>query len=250
MISPSSSNKSKEIAPYMCSYCARKFFRIASYKIHENKCKVLYETSKMTLHKPKTSKENTRDSKKITKLENKVDELKLMLKQLISQKERKRINISDYLNETYSKEMSLSLFLEKINIDVSTFETIFLKKNFVDGCIDILNIESTNDSMPIKAYEQKKNVLYIKCDNVWQLMSSEMLSYVVNKLNNKINQAYTCWDNENMNKSDSSDKFLVLSKNIHMGNKTHLEICNKILRKLYQSIKNNIRNYTADEILF
>ena len=42
MISPSSSNKSKEIAPYMCSYCARKFFRIASYKIHENKCKVLY----------------------------------------------------------------------------------------------------------------------------------------------------------------------------------------------------------------
>jgi len=244
---------------YNCKYCNRSYKLKPNYDKHYLFCDTL----------SKTTKENNADyvpslrdmftlilelTAKNSQLEQKVEELSKW-----AESKKKKLNVLDWLNEKYTKNIKYTEWLAGINITRNHLEAVF-KSDMVTGCYEILqNLLSVEDisneqTMPIKAFDQKENILFIyNDDNKWEILSQPMFANLMNILSKKILTEFLKWQTENKSKMRQDEFSYTYARNVQKimgGNLTQEQIHMRVKKELYNYLKMNLRNVVEYEFSF
>ena len=268
---------STSIIPYKCKYCNRVYKLKPNYDKHYLLCDTL---NKSICNKNicKTTKETNanyvpslRDmftlilelTAKNSQLEQKVEELSKW-----AESKKKKLNVIDWLNEKYTKNIKYSEWLTGIKITRNHLETVF-NSDMVTGCYEILqNLLSLDISdehisnehisnehiIPIKAFDQKENILFIYTDdNKWEILSQPMFANLMNILSKNILTEFLKWQSENKSKMKQDDFSYKYARNVQKimgGNLTQEQIHMRVKKELYNYLKMNLRNVVEYEFSF
>ena len=269
---------------YNCKYCNRSYKLKPNYDKHYLFCDTLSKTSisktsisKTSISKTstsinKTTKENNADyvpslrdmftlilelTAKNSQLEQKVEELSKW-----AESKKKKLNVLDWLNEKYTKNIKYTEWLAGINITRNHLEAVF-KSDMVTGCYEILQSLLSNhmtedisneQTMPIKAFDQKENILFIyNEDNKWEILSQPMFANLMNILSKKILTEFLKWQTENKSKMRQDEFSYTYARNVQKimgGNLTQEQIHMRVKKELYNYLKMNLRNVVEYEFSF
>ena len=169
---------------------------------------------------------------------------------------KKSISIIDWLNNNFNnsdnnnnKFLDFNVFINDIckHITDKHLEYIF-KLNYINGIKTILD-EIFNkydfDSIPIKAFDQKYNQLFIYLDNNWCQMLNDNIQMFINIISKKIMSLFIKWQNKNIDRLSDDEFSIEYTKNVQKimsGNLSNCEILYKFKNKLYKYFKVNIKN--------
>ena len=268
---------STSIIPYKCKYCNRAYKLKPNYDKHYLLCDTLNKSISITSIS-KTSTSNTNDyvpnlrdmftlilelTSKNSQLEQKVEELSKW-----AESKKKKLNVIDWLNEKYTKNIKYTEWLAGINITRKHLEAVF-NSDMVNGCYEILqnllslhnnnqNISNQNisneENAPIKAFDQKENILFIyNDDNKWEILSQPMFANLMNILSKSILTEFLNWQTENKSKMKQDDFSYRYARNVQKimgGNLTQEQIHMRVKRELYNYLKMNLRNVVEYEFSF
>ena len=139
----------------------------------------------------------------------------------------------------------------------------------VNGCYEILqnllslhnnnqNISNQNisneENAPIKAFDQKENILFIyNDDNKWEILSQPMFANLMNILSKSILTEFLNWQTENKSKMKQDDFSYRYARNVQKimgGNLTQEQIHMRVKKELYNYLKMNLRNVVEYEFSF
>jgi len=171
------------------------------------------------------------------------------LKNYIQSKQRKFV-ITNWLNKNYMSEDHLptynfNQFISNIIITRQHLENIF-DSTFIDGMGKILEsiISLNNNTLPLKAFDQKNNTVYVFKDN-WGVLSPEDFDKFFSILTKKILAEFKHWQDENEHKLYTEEFSIIYVTNIQkvLGNKLTLEKQKSIIHKnLYKLLKTDLQN--------
>lgn len=261
------------IIPYRCKYCNRAYKLKPNYDKHYLLCDILSKTSisKTSISKTslsKTTKVNNADdyvpslrdmftiilelTAKNSQLEQKVEELSKW-----AESKKKKLNVIDWLNEKYTKNIKYSEWLAGIIITRTHLEAVF-NSDMATGCYEIiqnlLSLRIIEENTPIKAFDQKENILFIYTDdNKWEMMSQPMFANLMNILAKKLLTEFIQWQNENKNKMSQDDFSYKYARNVQKimgGNLTQEQLHMRVKKELYNYLKMNLRNVVEYEFSF
>ena len=250
---------------YNCKYCNRTYKLKPNYDKHYLLCDTLNKTR---ISKGKNTKENNADdyvpsmrdmftlilelTAKNSRLEQKIEELSKW-----AESKKKKLNVIDWLNEKYTKNIKYTEWLAGINITRNHLEAVF-KSDMATGCYEILqsllSVDMTDEIMPIKAFDQKENLLFIyNDDNTWEILSQTMFANLMNILSKKIITEFLKWQTENKSKMRQDEFSYTYARNVQKimgGNLTQEQIHMRVKRELYNYLKMNLRNVVEYEFSF
>lgn len=252
---------------YKCKYCNRNYKLKPNYDKHYLLCDTINKTR---ISKPiicKTTKENNNDyvpslrdmftiilelTAKNSQLEQRVEELSKW-----AESKKKKLNVIDWLNDKYTKNIKYTKWLSEINITRNHLEAVF-KSDMSIGCYEILksllSLDMDDEIIPIKAFDQKENILFIyNDDNKWEILSQPMFANLMNILSKKILTEFLKWKTENKSKLRQDDFSYTYARNIQKimgGNLTQEQIHLRVKRELYNYLKMNLRNVVEYEFSF
>ena len=170
---------------------------------------------------------------KYNKMEKKVEELnKLLIKQ------KKKINVIDWLTNNITPNINIHHFHE--NIFVIEADVEFLFHNSFYSTLNGILMRVDEHNWPICAFVQKPNVLY-SYDNQWQELSQDILYKFLNKIQMKISIKMLEWkkaNNQNIKNNDTLetnyDKALVKLMEVDFSKET---VFNKIKNMIFLLVK-------------
>jgi len=241
---------------YMCRYCERTYARKLFYEKHMLLC----ELNNVNKKDKEARLQELDDTPCLRTLYEMVLELAKQNNDLKKQLDnvnkfinikKKSISIIDWLNNNFnnSEFTDYYLFINNIstNIREKHLEYIF-KLNYINGVKTILEDVFNNcdlDIIPIKAFDQKDNQLYIYLNNKWCQMSNTDFQNFNNIISKKIMSLFIKWQNKNIDKLSDDEFSIEYTKNVQKimsGNLSNYEISYKLKNKLYKYLKVNIKN--------
>ena len=253
---------------YICEYCSKRYVRKKCYQHHILICKLSKKDSKEyirnvednTMQKIPTQKELYQI---IIDLNNKYERLESeyhQLKQFVNNK-RRQIDIVEWLNQNSQLEMSFRDVFLNIKLDKTDLLKVF-ELDYVKGICDIvvsftetIKERFQSGEVPLRAFVQKDNVLYIydlcdsdldgDCGYKWQVLSSELLSTFVRCIDHQLMRLFREWHTETergMNEDRFSELYIKNLKTITGGNFRDFEKNTKIRNNIYRSIRQNLKS--------
>jgi hypothetical protein len=166
---------------------------------------------------------------------------------------KKKLNVIDWLFANYTPKDNFRTFVDSIQLDIDDLN-IVLRSNLVDGIFEIMKMvfdEYENSEIPIKAFDQKKNQLFVYVKKKWEPISSSDLSWFVEKMKDQLALLYEDWHQENlkkMNKCQAQDLYIEKLANVNGKTNQHTQlICGQIVQKIYNEIKLNLSNIVEYE---
>jgi len=246
---------------FQCKYCSLSYKRKTYYDKHVLVCEILNKTKKEreneieeladTLSLRKVYDLLLEIAMKYNKMEKKLDELTKWV-----DVKKKNINIIEWLNTNYTKTIKFSDWYMSISFNRKHLELIF-KYDFIPGFMYIfqeLLPLSQEEELPIKAFDQKDNTLFIYNDeNKWEAMNSEKLEKFISHISILIMREFVKWQDENSEKIKDEEFSIIYTKNIQkvIGANYSIEQLNmKMKRELYKYLKMNLRNILQYEFCF
>jgi len=258
---------------YCCTYCNKKYVRQFAFNNHLAKCKLnnnikIVSTSnndyKMQYNK-NISNETIFNmlldlNNKYEKLQADYDELKKHTNIV-----KNKISILDYLNNNYQNlTLDFIEFTKLISIGLEEINIIF-KKDYIEGILEIIInvINNINDKtytkdnniiLPIKAFNQKENNLYIYLKNIncWKLIEANEFNNFVRYFNKNILNIFARW-NENakltLNNEDYSELYIVNMKKVIGGNFEKKNVNNILKNKLYKYLKCDLKKVISYDFI-
>jgi hypothetical protein len=233
-----------ELSRFGCTYCGKNYKTRTNLHKHQVLCE--------TLTRAKKQKSNNDEeilpipsikqmykiildlSLKCNHLEEKVEEMQKWVIQ-----KRKKINILEWLNENHRPSTNLESWIQTIKILKEETELIF-QNSFLDVLREIGNrifyqtqvaeeqtqvaeeqtqvVSDQKELVPIFAFTQKPNTLYIFQDNQWCECSKQQITKILINIHFKYTKSFIEWKRQNDDKINSSD--------------SSCEICNKANIKL------------------
>ena len=122
---------------------------------------------------------------------------------------------------------------------------IIFETNIIDGINEIFNNKiKSYDNLPIKAFEQKDNTIYIYNEK-WEILSDENYILFISNLYKQIMTKFKEWQDKNeknLYSNDFSDKYIKYVKKIMGGDIPIERQRTKIHRNIYNSIKSDLKN--------
>lgn len=246
---------------FQCKYCSLSYKRKTYYDKHVLVCEILNKTKKEreneieeladTLSLRKVYDLLLEIAMKYNKMEKKLNELTKWV-----DVKKKNINIIEWLNTNYTKTIKFSDWYMSICFNRKHLELIF-KYDFITGFMYIfqeLLPLSQEEELPIKAFDQKDNTLFIYNDeNKWEAMNSEKLEKFISHISRLIMSEFVKWQNENSEKIKDEEFSIIYTRNIQkvIGANYSIEQLNmKMKRELYKYLKMNLRNILQYEFCF
>lgn len=251
-----------------CTICGKKYRNIDALSRHREKCMVrnpnidlIMEETKDT---PYTRNMLTALLKRVTELEKKVEMNSKYIK-----REKKKINIIEFLNEQENKNTSETLlptfldFKSNIKIDKTSVTEYLKEQTPLIGLTKIVmqNINNYNDNdVPIRCFSQKRSVFYIRVQNetkdkyYWvELTDTPEYERLIINIQQKLLREYEKIHNSKLNTSHthtqfqsqshtqtSQDKYFENIKKILMTDQPSDTICRNFKHKLYDGIKREV----------
>jgi len=119
--------------------------------------------------------------------------------------------------------------------------------DYVPGVVAILQtllpIENS-ESLPLKCFEQKDNIIYIFHEDKWQTMSVEMFDTLIMSISKKLIGEFIVWHSESSDQMASDDFAATYAKNSKrvMGGNTSIELLGlRVKKELFKYLKVNLK---------
>ena len=198
-------NNSEEEKIHICN-CGRKYKHSGSLWNHKKKCtfienekeKVEVEVAKKLVQAEEKNNQLmnvlTNMTQSIKNLESKIDNQPPQTTNNIVN----NFNLNVYLNETCKDALNLTDFVDSIQLQLKDLENMG-KMGYVDGMSNLIITELNNlekERRPIHCSDLKRDILYIKDNDVWEKDNSKVQDAVV-KLEKKNFKQMPAWLEEN-----------------------------------------------------
>ena len=251
---------SKGKAKYSCSFCMRKYKVKTYFDRHVATCELVHKTKKER-NQDMEALADTPDHRQLYEmvlalsLKNRELEEKIAGLEKWANIRKKRLHVKDWLDENYKDVASFDILIDELRVTKNHFE-IVCEYDYVEGITMILKeylpLENEAD-LPIKAFDQKDNVLFIKNNDGWETMSSNELNQVITGIAKKIMDHFVQWQETNKDKTEQDryqDLYVDRLQKVIGGNFKKDQIFTKIRRNIYKHLKMNLKNVLQFEFMF
>jgi uncharacterized protein YeeX (DUF496 family) len=267
---------------YECSLCSKNYKVKKSYDKHLLLCNVISKS----IRERKADNEISENIPSMREMYNIIQILILKNDRLEKQVEKmstwihnnkKKVNILEWLNENNRPPITFDVWLERVEINKEDMECV-ITHNFIEGIHMIVKRlihtnygenESQNDIdqskctekipldeyeyLPIKAFEQKENILYVFNGTEWNIINHEQYTKLLNKLTKGLISQLKLWQDEHKNKlfeRGFSEKYIEYVKKLTGGDLSLEQQSYKIKQSFYNHLKVNIKNIIQYEFVF
>ena len=223
---------------------------------HVATCKILNKTSKEL----REDEERMADTPNIRDLYDIILEMntqitalkkKVKLLEKTHQTKQQKIKIVDWLREQSAPNITWDVWVENLLFAKGNLENVF-QKDIVCAiylCIKDDYEKMENDNIPMRAFEQKPNSLFIYNSEGWVEINAKDLDNSICKIHKKCMQEFLRWQERAESEMTTSDFTRVFTENIlKITNKTTSYISKKIFQKLQDDYKINIKSLINIEI--
>lgn len=170
------------------------------------------------------------------------------LEQKISKIEKSTTNIrkkhiNDYIASLKEPTLSYSQWLNKIEITQGHLDKLF--SGDLKMCIKNVLEDVLHDGVPLLAFQQKQNIIYI-FDTKWRIITNEEFSKLISIISHRILKKYMSWANDHKEQLESNSKMQELSM-IYMskanGLNCNIDTCSSDIKKwLFTKISISMKN--------
>ena len=247
-----------------CEYCEKVYGTSSGLWKHKNKgCNKMCETNNNNIHdnnQVKCSYDTTDKDhfilmliKQNAELIKETSDFKSMMMEVIkngthntthTNSHNKAFNLNFFLNETCKDAMNINDFVESIKLQVSDLENVG-EVGFVEGISNIIvkNLNALDVTQrPIHCTDKKREIIYIKDENVWEKDESQckmrkMIKKVVSKnqrLIPKFKEQYPDYNKYHSKTSDKYNKLIIESMGGSGDNDAEKE--DKIVRNIVKNV--------------
>ena len=245
---------------YRCKHCNKTYRRKIYFNRHVAACELLSKTSKER-HDDDEAACDVPSMKKMYDmilalsarnrvLEDKVEELTKW-----AAIRKKRLHVVQWLNDNYQETCSFNDYICEFDIDKTHFELV-TKYDYVDGIYCILKKMFPVDEeskLPIMAFDQKDNTLFIKKEDGWHQFAIEEYQLFIGGIAKKIMGHFVDWQNANKHRIADESYQKTYTDNIQKvlgGNYSKRNPNMIIKRNLYKYLKMNLKNVMQYEFSF
>jgi uncharacterized protein YeeX (DUF496 family) len=167
-------------------------------------------------------------------------------------KQKKRINVLDWLNNNATPNASFEQLVDGISVTRDDVERIF-----DEPVLDIMNAIFTRfiyevNVRPIYAFGQKNNVLYVFDGNIWSELTKNKMIRFLNAVQFKLSNVLYEWKKECRDEKDDKllsqfDKATVKLMNLEFTNDATF---NKVRASMYSNLKMEVKALVEYEFEF
>lgn len=247
-------------AKYSCPCCMRKYVVKTYFDRHVAACELVHK-SKKERQQDIEALSDTPDQRKLYEMilalasKNRELEEKIASLEKWANIRKKRLHVKDWLDENYQNVVSFDCIIDEMRITKDHYELI-CEYDYIEGITMILKqlfpLENEAD-LPLKAFDQKDNVLFIKQEDGWETMNPSKLNNVIAVIAKKAMDHFVKWQEENRDKTDQEryqDLYMDKLQKILGSNFKRDQIFTRIRRNMYKYLKMNLKNVVQFEFMF
>ncbi len=235
-----------------CPYCSKAFGRISALQNHSAFCAIRHQGKyaaknstdeldipplrDMYIVLQKLVLENEKLHKKITQLEK------------LTNKEKKRVSLVDWLDANKTPTIDFVDWVKNISVTQCDFHRI-LTVNIVNLIMDIIKNNLETKDIPICSFDQKLKTIFIYTQKSWRIVEKgefyRFIDNIIRKLTGQLNQ----WMQRiELQLQTNEEKFHMYTKKIYSIDTE--EVARRIHLRLYNHLKYNLRNIVEYEFTF
>ena len=235
-----------------CPYCSKAFGRISALQNHSAFCAIRHQGKyaaknstdeldipplrDMYIVLQKLVLENEKLHKKITELEK------------LTNKEKKRVSLVDWLDVNKTPTIDFVDWVKNIAVTQCDFHRI-LTVNIVNLIMDIIKNNLETKDIPICSFDQKLKTIFIYTQKSWRIVEKgefyRFIDNIIRKLTGQLNQ----WMQRiELQLQTNEEKFHMYTKKIYSIDTE--EVARRIHLRLYNHLKYNLRNIVEYEFTF
>jgi hypothetical protein len=253
---------------FNCSFCNRGYQRKLNYNRHVSICELMSKTTK----ERRLDSEDTPSLRvlydiilelgvKMAHMEKKMNEMSNL-----AYKNKRNINMVEWLNENCKETQSFEYLIKNIKIERENLEYLF-NNGYTSGIMNILKKflpssledESLSANNSIKAFDFKHNVLFVYCeDNTnnehtqWTILPDKLFQQLINVVSKQLLNEFIDWQKENVNRMVQDDFAINYAENVKkiLGDNMSLEqIYSRIKLDLFKHLKVTMKNITECQFI-
>ena len=184
----SSHDKNENTKKYLCEFCEKSYNDRTGLWKHKKTCKAEDKSSNVVIKETTTDKDQLilMLVKQNAELIKETSDFKNMMMKVLengthnnnnntTNSHNKAFNLQLFLNETCKDAMNINDFVESIKLQVSDLENVG-EVGFVEGISTIIvkNLNALDiTKRPIHCTDKKREIIYIKDENVWEKDESQ-----------------------------------------------------------------------------
>jgi hypothetical protein len=239
---------------YTCKYCLKQYSRVSCYERHVIAC----ETKRIKTEDVIVLT-NTELTEMVLNLVNRVNKLELENSELKKyvKKQKKKIDIFDWLNKNKMVEVDFEKYIENIEITNEDLNNVFKSKDNVDALSSLIIKQFPIENhriFPIVTFCQKQNIFYVYKNNKWSIMKEKDYTFMVNKISKSLIKYFNNWFEKNkngvFNNENVQNKYLDNLEKILGKSHKIVENQKKIKSILFDYFKYNIKDITEYQFTF
>ena len=235
-----------------CPYCSKAFGRISALQNHSAFCAIR--------HQGKYAAKNSTDELDIPPLrdmyivlqklvlENEKLHKKIAQLEKLTNKEKKRVSLVDWLDANKTPTIDFVDWVKNITVTQCDFHRI-LTVNIVNLIMDIIKNNLETKDIPICSFDQKLKTIFIYTQKSWRIVEKgefyRFIDNIIRKLTSQLNQ----WMQRiELQLQTNEEKFHMYTKKIYSIDTE--EVARRIHLRLYNHLKYNLRNIVEYEFTF
>ena len=235
-----------------CPYCSKAFGRISALQNHSAFCAIR--------HQGKYAAKNSTDELDIPPLrdmyivlqklvlENEKLHKKIAQLEKLTNKEKKRVSLVDWLDANKTPTIDFVDWVKNITVTQCDFHHI-LTVNIVNLIMDIIKNNLETKDIPICSFDQKLKTIFIYTQKSWRIVEKgefyRFIDNIIRKLTGQLNQ----WMQRiELQLQTNEEKFHMYTKKIYSIDTE--EVARRIHLRLYNHLKYNLRNIVEYEFTF
>ena len=237
---------------YDCACCFRRYQSKVYYDRHVSACELLHKTTRQRADELELIGDIP-DARKLYEMvlalamKNKALEEKIDAITKCMDVKKKQVPVKEWLDQKYCGVQTFDSFMSKKTITSCEYAAV-CKYDYVEGIIMILKkmfpIELAS-SLPLKAFDQKENTLFVKNDDGWNIMSNIELEGVVASISKQLMKRFVEWQESNKHRltEDSYvEEYMSTLQKMLGSNYKSDSILLKIKRGMYKHLRITANN--------
>ena len=236
---------------HKCS-CGKPFHRLYLLQRHRGICEILRQNNNIQ----ENCMQEIDDLPPLTELwsivktlviENQKLQFQMNNMKIWIRKQKKHVNVIDWLNNNYISNISYCEWKEFLQINDDDLHLIF-NHGFILGIFYILqnNLSLNNqDILPIRGFDQKPNVLFVCNNKKWRMIDNKEFKNLISEIQKKIMEHFKIWMDRNqkmINNTDNNDEWHNNLIKVMGGKYPYEEAVRRINSKLYKYLKFDLKN--------
>ena len=242
-----------------CPCCFRKYKMKVYFDRHVSACSLLHETKKERADAIET-RADTPDIRKLYEmilvlseknqaLEAKVEELTKW-----ANIRKKRLHVKEWLDEHYQEVRTFDSLITEIVITDEQYNYV-CKYDYIEGIIMILKSVfpiDIEESLSIKAFDQKDNTFFVKKQDGWVVLSTPELENMISTISKAVMKKFVDWQTKNKHRlhEDSYTDIYTATLQRSLEVTSPEQSFTRIRRGLYKYLKMNLKNVLQFEFMF